>query len=104
MILALPRFGDGAVSVHQISVVIGANFVRSFCDGFCDPFKLVLKRLEQGGEKLLNQGSDYLLYALLDAVIDEGSPALEAFGSEVERIEEDVVSHPGRDVLLQLHG
>ena len=103
VVLALPHFADGEVSVHQVSFFLGADYVLSFCDSLCDPFEPVVGRMQQGIGKLRSRGSDYLLYALLDAVIDQSFPVLEAFGSELEDIEEEIVGHSGRDTLARLN-
>lgn len=103
LILALPHFADGEVSLHQVSLFLTTDTVLSFCDGPSDPFEPVLKRIQQNASKLRSRGSDYLLYALLDAVIDQGFPVLEAFGLELENIEEKIVDGGGRETLLRLH-
>jgi magnesium transporter len=103
IVLALPRFDDGEVFIHQVSFFLAAGFVLSFCDGPDDPFEPVLKRLRQSIGKLRGRGSDYLLYALLDAVIDQGFPVLESFGLELEEIEERIVASPGRHTLSRIH-
>jgi magnesium transporter len=103
VVLALPNFDDGEVSVHQVSFFLATDYVLSFCDGSYDPFGPVLKRMQQNIGKLRNRGSDYLLYALLDSVIDQGFPVLEAFGTELENLEEKIVGRPGRETLVRLH-
>ena len=103
VILSIPHFANGKVSVHQASFFLGDDHVLSFCDSLRDPFDPVLKRMQQSVGKLRGRGSDYLLYALLDATIDQGFPVLEAFGTELEDIEEKIVGQPGRETLVRLH-
>jgi magnesium transporter len=103
VILALPHFADDEVLVHQVSFFLAADFVLSFCDGPSDPFEPVVKRLQQNVGKLRSHGSDYLLYTLVDAVIDQGFPVLETFGLELEEIEEQIVGKPGRETLTRIH-
>jgi len=103
VILALPHFADGEVTVHQVSLFLASSYVLSFCDDPLDPFEPVLKRLQQNIGKLRSRGSDYLLYALLDAVIDQGFPVFEAFGLEMENIEEKIIGNAGSETLVQLH-
>jgi magnesium transporter len=102
-ILALPRYDKDIVTVEQTSFFLGPDFVLSFCGGVQDPFGPVLKRLQTSSGKLRSRGSDYLLYALLDVIIDQGFPVLEAFGLELENVEESVVSEARRENLLRIH-
>ena len=102
-VLSLPRYEQKAVDVFQVSLVVGANYVLSFCEGTFNPFELVLRRLQDSAGRFRTRGADYLLYALLDAVVDQGFPTLEAFGLELEDLEEKVLDRPGPDTLSQIH-
>lgn len=103
VILSLPRFTDETVQIDQTSLCIGDGFVVSFCEGPQDPFEPVRKRLQQQSSKLRKLSSDYLAYTLMDIVIDQGFPVLEAFGNALEDVEEDVVDRPRQDTLVRIH-
>ncbi len=103
VILALPRFADGRVSMHQVSLFAASDFVVSFCDGPLDPFEPVLRRLTESRGQMRGRGTDYLLYALIDAVVDQGFPLLEGFGRELESLEEDIVRRPTHATLSHIH-
>ncbi|MCG6965820.1 MAG: magnesium/cobalt transporter CorA [Chromatiaceae bacterium] len=102
-ILSVPRFSDGRVEVQQASCVLGKGLVLSFCGGTEDPFLPVLKRLQDGASRFRSRGADYLLYALLDTVVDQGFPVLEAFGLELEELEEKILLRPSRETLPHIH-
>ena len=101
--LSLPRFEDGRVEIHQANFFLSADSVLSFCQGHVDPFEPVLRRLEEPAGRFRSRGTDYLLYALLDTVIDQGFPVLEAFGMELEELEEKILGRSGRDTLPHIH-
>lgn len=103
VILALPRFADGRVEIFQTSFFLATDFVLSFCEGPVDPFEPILRRLQEPGGRLRNRGSDYLLYALIDTVIDQGFPVLEAFGQELEQVEETILARPTPETLPNIH-
>ncbi len=103
VILALPRFADGRVSMHQVSLFAASDFVVSFCDGPLDPFEPVLRRLTESRGQMRGRGTDFLLYALIDAVVDQGFPLLEGFGRELESLEEDIVRRPTHATLSHIH-
>lgn len=103
VVLALPVHTDGALVMHQVSLFFDRNSVLSFCSGALDPFAPVLRRLREGAMKFRHLGADYLLYALVDAVIDQGFPVLEALGLELEALEADILQHPEPQSLARLH-
>jgi magnesium transporter len=95
--------GDANVKMDQLSLFIGHNFVISFHPGENDPFTLVRKRLSDHVGRIRGRGADYLLYALIDVVIDEGFPVLERLGDEVEALEEELLDTPSKTSLRRLH-
>ena len=92
-----------AVTIAQISLFAGKNFLVSFHPGSGDPFEPVRRRLREGSGRIRERGVDYLLYALIDLIVDEGFPVLEMLGEEIEDLEDELLDHPTRDTLHQLH-
>jgi magnesium transporter len=103
IITSLPVMRDDRVVSEQISMFAGKGYIISFHLGESDPFKLVRKRLQLQTGKIRSRKADYLLYCLLDVIIDEGFPVLEDFGEQVEDLEEELLGVPGRDTLIKLH-
>ena len=96
-----PESGD--VSLEQLSVFAGRNFLISFHPGTSDPFAPVRRRLRNNAGRIRGRGIDYLLYSLLDLVVDEGFPVLESLGEELEQLEDELLEKPTRDLLPRLH-
>lgn len=103
VIAALPVHSDGHFSTRQVSVVLGKNYVVSFCTGAQDPFEAVRRRLRARSGRIRAAGADYLFYALLDVVIDEGFPLLEELGGQLEELEQELLTSPNRKTLNQIH-
>lgn len=103
VILSHPVFEDGHTATEQVSLFMGPNMVFSFHSGVHDPFDPVRKRLRKHAGHIRSRGSDYLLYALVDLVIDQCFPVLERFANELEILEEELLARPGREVLRRLH-
>jgi magnesium transporter len=80
---------DGELRVGEVDIFVGRNYVltvRSRADrGFTD----VRSRSESEPE-LLKYGPGYVLYAVLDAVVDRYFPVLHDVETELERIEEQI--------------
>ena len=95
--------GAGSVQMEQVSVFAGRNFLISFHPGGNDPFEPVRRRLRNDGGRIRGRGIDYLLYALLDLIVDEGFPVLELLGDDIEQLENELLDKPTRDLLPRLH-
>jgi magnesium transporter len=98
-----PVWRDVTAQTEQISLFVGENFLVSFHDGPDDPFESVRRRLRTQAGRIRSLNGDYLLYALLDVIIDEGFPMLEAFGEEIELLEERLLESPEHEILTRIH-
>jgi len=103
IVVCLPMIVDDYVEVHQVSLFVGKNYVISFCEADFTPFEPIVKRLQAVGGRMRTRGADYLMYCLLDAVIDWGFPLLETIGMQLEELEEQVLESADRDSLAQIH-
>jgi len=99
--LAVNERGD--ILVEQVSFVIGRNYVLSFQENGTDVFEPVRDRLRSGKGRLRHNGSDYLLYALVDAVVDQYFSVLEALGEKIESLQERVMADPKPETLQDIH-
>jgi magnesium transporter len=77
--------------VGEVDIFVGRNYVLSVRRGTEQGFKDVRSRCEREPE-LLRYGSGYVLYALMDAVVDRYFPVLDAVELELENIEEQLFS------------
>jgi magnesium transporter len=103
VIMSLPTMHDDKISVEQVSFFHGDNFVISIHQGEIDPFEEVRKRLRITGSGIRKHAADFLLYSLLDVVIDTGFPILENFGELIEDLEEELLESPTTVTLRRLH-
>jgi magnesium transporter len=103
VIMALPRFVDGRVEVHQVSFILTDKFLVSFCDTDFAPFTPVIKRLQDSGGRLRAQGVDFLFYSLFDIAVDQGFPILEEFGLQLEDLEVQILKEADSATLEQIH-
>lgn len=95
---------DSEVHAEQLSLVLLKDTVISFQEpGGGDAFDIIRNRLRQSKGRVRKLGADYLFYALMDAVVDWYFTAIEKIGDKVEKIEEEIISHPKRESLIQLY-
>lgn len=93
----------GDIVVEQVSFVLGHNYVLSFQENGTDVFYSVRDRLRGGKGRLRQNGADYLLYALVDAVVDQYFAVLEMLGERIESLQERVIADPKPDTLKDIH-
>lgn len=93
----------GDILVEQVSFVLGRNYVLSFQENGTDVFHSVRDRLRGGKGRLRQNGSDYLQYALIDAVVDQYFAVLEMLGERIESLQERVIADPKPDTLKDIH-
>ena len=74
------------LNVGEACIFVGANYVLSVRHRSQQGFVDVRRRCEQEPE-LLRYGSAYVLYALMDAVVDRYFPVLDAIETELEQVE-----------------
>ena len=92
------------VEAEQVSLVLGPNFVISFQESIGDVFDHVRDRIRNAKGRIRKMGSDYLVYSLIDAVVDNYFLILEKLGEKIEFMEEDLVAEPTQKTLQQIHG
>jgi magnesium transporter len=94
---------EGSLHVGEVDVFVGPNFVLSVRNGAKKGFADVRARLEKEPD-LLKHGAGFVLYALMDAVVDRYFPVLDELETELERIEKQMFSETaGRSSVEALY-
>jgi magnesium transporter len=94
---------DGPVEAEQVSLVLGQNFVLSFQERPGDVFDPVRERIRSAKGRIRKAGADYLVYALIDAVIDNYFAILEGSSEKIEQLDERIVTGTDRAVPWDIH-
>lgn len=92
-----------SLKTKQLSLILKENLVISFHDDEDDIFNGIIKRIESSDTPIRINGADYLLYSLIDRVIDGYYYDLEKLEDMIEVIEEDLIRNPDPDVLNTIH-
>jgi magnesium transporter len=85
---------DGQLRVGEVNIFVGRNYVLSVRSRSERGFATVRARCEREPE-LLRHGAGYVLYALMDAVVDRYFPVLSALEAELEDVETRIFSEGG---------
>lgn len=104
IITTMPVYDGSRLELVQISLFIGKNYLICLCPLAEDPFEPVRKRMRQASNRrFATRGIDYLLYALLDLIVDAGFPVLERFGDQLEDLEAELLERPNQQTLSSIH-
>jgi len=94
---------ESETKTEQVSLVLGLNFVISFQEYEGDVFDAVRERIRNAKGRIRNMGADYLVYALVDAIVDNYFIIPEKIGEKIEEIEEELVKNPTPETLNIIH-
>jgi len=87
----------------QISLILGQNFVISFQEHETELFKPIYERIQVPRGKVRTMGSDYLLYALIDLIVDNYFIVLEIEGEKIEKLEDLLIKEPKPETLQMIY-
>lgn len=93
---------DRQVVSEQVGLVLGPTFLLTFQEPGGDVFGPVRERLRSGKGRIRREGADYLLYALMDVVVDGYFDVVEKLGDRLEDLEEEVVLRPTTQTLQDI--
>lgn len=93
---------DEEITVENVSLIVGKNYVISFQERLGDVFSGVRKRIFDK-RKIIERGSDYLAYALIDSIVDHYFIVLENIGDRIEKIEEELNESPSQETFKKMN-
>jgi magnesium transporter len=91
---------DEDVIASEIDIVLGEGFLFTVHEGDWDPRHTT--HLRAGIAPVLRKGSDHLLWALADSVIDGYFPFADRLGDAIDAVQDDVIERASPEVLERL--
>jgi magnesium transporter len=88
------------LKIGEVDIFVGRNYVLSVRQHSEQGFLGVRARAEREPE-LLRNGAGYVLYALMDAVVDRYFPVLDAVETELDRTEQQIFSAKNPRVTIE---
>jgi|APTNR8051073442_1049403.scaffolds.fasta_scaffold00055_133 magnesium transporter len=86
----LYRIEGQSIDYEHISFVLGKNYLLSFQEKEGDIFDNLRNRIKQDNGVIRKRGADYLLYRLIDAIVDSYYSILDSIGKRIEEIEDNI--------------
>ena len=94
---------DKEIKREQVSLILGSNWVISFQETEGDVFDTIRERLRSDKGRIRKMGADYLVYVLMDTIVDNYFAVLEKIGEKIEEIEDETVTNPSPETLHTIH-
>jgi magnesium transporter len=93
---------DGELKNEQISFVQTERVLISFQETYQDAFSPVQSRLKEGKGNIRIAGTGYLMYALMDMIIDGYFSVINVWNEEMDVIEDRLLDKPDRSVMYDM--
>jgi len=94
-----PQELDAVLQQEQISFILGKNYLISFQTKKSDHFTDVRDRIEKKRGKIRFKGPDFLLFRMLDAIIDNYFEVLEDITDSIQLLELKLLRSANSDIL-----
>lgn len=91
-----------AVTSEQVSLILGKNWLLSFQEQEGDIFNTLRERLRTKKGNIREKKTDYLLYRLIDTVVDNYFFITEHISEESEILEEKVLLSTDKELLQEI--
>jgi magnesium transporter len=95
LVMQFPRFDKDSGRLHaaELDIFLGPDYVITLPNDEILPLPAMFERArtrEDVRAQLMNQGSGYLLYEILDRCVDASFPMLGQLGRKLRRLEDDI--------------
>lgn len=91
------------ISVENLSIILTPTVVLSFQEKRGDVFEPVRERIRNQKKRIRTGGTDYLVFALLDIVVDNYIYVVGVLGEKIETLEETLLQEPRKSVIDEIY-
>ncbi|MDQ3870993.1 MAG: magnesium transporter CorA family protein [Chloroflexota bacterium] len=90
----------GELVAVEVDIVLGERFLLTAHDGAWDP--RASQHFRSGLERPLREGPDYVLYGVVDYLVDGYFPVFDRIADEIDQLQEDVIERPSNWLVERL--
>ncbi len=94
-----PANNSSPLVQEQLSFILGKNYLISLQEKRSDHFPEVRDRLELKKGRIRDRGADFLLFRMLDAIIDNYFEVVEHVGEKARKLEPEIIENNSNEVL-----
>jgi magnesium transporter len=92
-------YSENQLVVEHMNFILGKNYVISFGEVRGDVFDPIRSRIRVQGTRQRRNGADYLLYTILDAIVDGYYEVLDVIGDKIDGVEEELIENNSQESL-----
>lgn len=93
---------DGTLEAEQVSIIFGSHWVISFQERKGDLFDPTRERIRQNTGVVRKKGADFLVYRLIDIVVDNYFTIMERFDEKLDNLEEKITADVEGDHMAEI--
>lgn len=94
---------DGSLHSDQVSLFLGRTTLLTFQDVHRQDLEPIRQRIRNPDSRVRQSDVSFLLYALLDSIVDRYYPVLERYSERLSDLDEELLEHPTRGTLQRIH-
>jgi magnesium transporter len=107
VVLHFPRYDKavGRLNAAEVDLFVGPDYVITLPNEPLQPIEYLFERVrtnEELRESLFSKGPGYLLYKIVDELVDSSFPMLRKIGNKLERIEEEIFEGNSAEVVRDI--
>jgi magnesium transporter len=92
---------ENEITTAELDVFLGPNYLVTIHKTSLPSVARVVKQCLRSTE-LMQRGPDYLLYHIVDGIVDETFPILEQIGERIDDLEDEIYINPVREVTDEI--
>jgi magnesium transporter len=93
---------DKALNTEQVSIIFGNHYVISFLEDKGDLFDPIRERIRKNTGIVRKKGADFLVYRLIDVVVDHYFAIMEHIEEKLDDLEELITTDNQHDYMAQI--
>lgn len=93
---------DDEISTEQVSFILKEDILLTFQEKTGDVFGPVRERLKDKLGRIRERKLDYLMYALIDSIVDDTKELCDEFGQKIEAIDAQLFKHSSESLLTKI--
>jgi len=101
IVIKMLRFDkdDDKIIPEQLSIIFAGKFLITFQESEGDIFEPIRQRLRNKRKRIRGSKPDFLVYSLVDIIVDNYIAIIEGFGDEIEENESKILKTPTPDMV-----
>jgi len=105
IVLKIAYFNEAGseINIEQIGIVADKKNIITFQEGEKDIFDPLRERIRKTDETIRNFKSDFLVYAIVDSIVDHYFVILEKYEDDIERIEDLLIKEAKQSTLNEIY-